>query len=271
MTTIQRFKISPNLSVESKLNFFAPSGKTLQKNTEFLVFENDNFQVFLDGCRLNQIHRDLLDIVLYFGDNSLENKIVDNKAVRLISLYLIQKKLNYKSLNNNSWIEKKFAEVQKTLIKILEKKSGDWIKFNIVEFSQFSQKQQKYAIVFSDAFINFFATEISFCYKDYLDDLIKLNPQSKAIARYLLASSRNFQIGFENLLLKVGIEKSNISKQAFSKIKKRVLEDEENLKKLNIFFSKQKNLVNYKVLPKIKIFHPTTKKVNHFNSIGQPF
>ena len=275
MTTIQRFKISPNLSIETKLNFFAPTGKTKQENAEFLVFENDNFQVFLDGYRLNQIHRDLLDVVLYFGDSSLENQIIDNKAVRLFSIYQIQKKLNLKSLTNNRWIEKKFAEIQKTLIKIQEKKTGDWKKFNIIEFSQFSQKQQKYAIVFSDAFIDFFETEISICYKDYLDDIIKLNPQSKAVARYLLASSKDFQVGFENLLFKVGIEKSKISKQAFSKIKKRVLEDEENLKKLNIFFSKQKTtknnyLVKYEVLPKIKIFHPATKKVNQFNSIGQP-
>jgi len=275
MTTIQRFRISPNLPIETKLNFFAPTAKNKQENDEFLVFENDNFQVFLDGYRLNQIHRDLLDIVIYFGDSSLENKITDNKAVRLFSIYQIQKKLNYKSLTNNRWIEKKFAEIQKTLIKIQEKKSGDWKKFNIIEFSQFSQKQQKYAIVFSDSFIDFFATEISICYKNYLDDIIKLNPQSKAVARYLLSSSKDFQIGFENLLFKVGIKKSKISKQAFSKIKKRVLEDEENLKKLNIFFSKQKTtknnyLVKYEVLPKIKIFHPATKKVNRFNSIGQP-
>jgi len=263
MNTLQRFKQAPSTVAEAKLNIFSPFEKEKAEQLNCIVFESDNFIVTLDGYKLNQIHRDILDIALYYGDSSFDGRTADIRPLRIFSLYDIQKHLNYKAKRNNKWIEKKFAEMQKSIIKIESKKTGDWTQFNIIEVAQYSKKQNRYAIILSETYTFFFENEISINYKPYLCDMLLLNAQSRALSRYILSHSNNFHIDLEKLMSKIGICKNTISRQAFDKNKNKILEEKEKLEKLNIFLIKKSNdnrkkdyLVEYKILPKIQVFHP---------------
>ncbi len=263
MNTLQRFKQAPNTVKEAKLNIFAPLEKEKTEELKCVVFESDKYKVILDGYKLNQIHRDIMDIALYYGDNSFDGRTADIRPLRTFSLYDIQKHLNYKSKNQNKWIEQKFTEMQKSIIKIEEKNSGDWQQFNIIEVAKYSKKQNKYAIILSEAYTLFFENEISINYKPYLNDILMLNSQSRALARYILSHSNSFHIDLDNAMKKIGISKSKITKQAFDYNRRRILVDKEKLKKLNIYLTKKSNdsrkkdfLIEYKILSKIQIYHP---------------
>lgn len=224
MNTLQRFKHAPITEKEIKLNIFNANEK---KKTEFInktvIYENDEFIVELKGFRLTQTHRDILDIALYHGDNSLEKFATDGKAIRLFTLYDIQKMLGYKYKNRNDWIEKKITEMQQSLFKITDKKTKDWIQFSIIDIAKYSDKHNKYAIIISDLYLSFFEREISISYKQLLPDIINLkHAQTKAVIRYLLTFQDSLQINIDKLLRKVGVSGG---KRNLEKVRKNVIEE----------------------------------------------
>ena len=264
MNPLTRFKAAPNIVTETKLNIFAPyEKKNIKVSENHVIFENDEFKVSINGYMLNQIHRDILDIALYYGDSKLESQVDDSRPVRLFSLYDIQRHLNYKSKNQHLWLDRKFKEMKRTTINIQSKTDESWIEFNIIDIASYSQKQSKYALVISELYMNFFDTQISVNYKSYLPIILSLSAQTKAAVRYLLSHSNDFQIDLELLMEKIGIQKNSISHFSFTKNKNKILDDEEKLKALNITFKKQSTdkrkqdyTVQYRMLSKIQVFHP---------------
>ena len=264
MNLLQKFKQAPTTTFELKNNIFLPYDKEKKELIENeIIFKKDDLSISLNGYRLNQLHRDILDIALYYGDSRLEEQTTDERPVRLITLYEIQKHLKYKSKFNNKWLDKKIKELKRTTINIKINKVG-WAEFNIIDIAQYSKKQNKYAIVISDLYMQFFEKEIAVGYKEYLKNILSLkNPQSKALARYILTHSNNFQINLDKAMQYIGIEKEKMTKRNYNWNKNKILKDTENLKKLNIEFVKKSNdqrkkdyLIKYKKLPKIKIYLP---------------
>jgi hypothetical protein len=234
---LKKFRIAPVGEKEIKMNLFNANGRVNYRRTlesKGIIFEDEKYVVEVKGIHLTQIHRDILDIFLYYGDNSLETKIIETKAIRLFTLYEVQKRLNYQIKNNNKWIEKKITEMQQSVFKITSKENGDWIQFSIIDTAKYSKKNNKYAVIINDDYLNFFKNEISIDYKDLLDEIVKLeHPQTKAAVRYLLTFKDGHQINIDKLLRKVGI--IEVDKSVFNKVKKRVIEELKKVgKKFNI-------------------------------------
>ena len=269
MDLLQRFKQAPTTTTELKNNIFLPYEKEKKEPIKSLViFELGGIKITINGYKLNQLHRDILDIALYYGDDSLEEKTFDKRPIRLISLYEIQKHLQYKSRFNNRWLDEKIQELKRTTINIKINRLG-WAEFNIIDIARYSEKQQKYVIIISDWYMRFFEKEISIGYKEYLSLILSLkNPQSKALARYILSHSNDFQIDLDKAMEHIGINRNKMSIQNFRWNKNKILEDVEKLKELNIEFIKKSNdkrkkdyLIKYKKLPKVKIYFPEKRKM----------
>lgn len=266
MNIVQKFRIAPNSVAEAKKGIFAPYEKENREPIDETIYEDDYMKISLHGYRLNQIHRDILDIAFYHGDSSLEKRIKNVKRpIRVFTLYDIQKHLKYSSKYNNTWIDEKFQELKRTTIKIEIDK--EWIEFNILDVAQYSKKQGgKYGLVVSELYMSFFENQISIGYKDYLDQILSLKSgQAKAVARYMLSHSNGFGIHLDNLMRKIGI-KQNITDRAFRYNRRRILESKSDLEKLNIRIEKISNdkrkadyIVKYERLPNIKIYHPEEK------------
>ena len=274
MNLLQKFKQAPVTAFELKKNIFLPYNKEKKEEIKDLVILDDKIlwngiKITINGYKLNQLHRDILDIALYYGDSSLEEKTNDTRPIRLFTLYQMQKYLKYKSKFNNKWLDEKIQELKRTTINIKIDKNGDWAEFNIIDIAKYSEKQKKYAIVISDLYMLFFQKEISVGYKEYLPNILSLkNPQSKALARYILTHSNDFQIDLDKAMQYIGIDKNRMTKRNFNWNKNKILEDEDKLKQLNIEFVKKSNdnrkkdyLIKYKKLPKIKIYFPKKEKI----------
>jgi len=262
MNTLMKYREAPNTVLELKNNIFAPYEKAEKELLDTVVYEDKHIKIELKGYKLNQIHRDILDIANYCGDDRLNHETDDIRPARLFSLYDIQKHLNYKAKRNNNWIEEKFEEMQKSLIQVHDKKSGDWIKFNIIEVAQYSKKQNSYAIILSELYTVFFENQISVGYKAYLPQILELSPQSRALVRFVISFSNDFEIGLDKAMEKIGI-KNDGTIQNWRYNRNRILHDEKKLNALNIKLEKTSSdmrkkdyKIIYKTLENVKIYHP---------------
>ena len=271
MNHIARFTVAPSNVAEIKAGIFSfHSKKKVEfKDDESFVYEDDFYRVELKGFKLNQIHRDILDIILYCGGKEFDGKLKDNRFVRTISLYKIKEHLGYSSSNNIRWIEQKIDEIQQTLIEVTAKTSPNqetW-KFSAIETAKHSKKLNTYAVIIHPLYCNFFMDNISLDYSHYLKEILALqNGVTKAAIRYLLTHKGGMQINVDKLLAKIGVEgtKRNIEKQRV-----KLLKELEGVKEtFNIEFIKTTSdmrrtgdtTIRYARLPEIRFYYPQNEE-----------
>jgi len=265
MDILTKFRQAPISVKELKLNIFAPVER---KKTEMvekeILFEDEIFKVELTGYKLNQTHRDILDIILFFGDAKIEDIILeDGLPIRAFSLYQIQKHLNYKSKKNSKWIRDKFSELKNVTLKITNKKLKNDIEFSIIRIIKHSEKLGTYVLVMEELYMAFFKKEISIGYKKLLPIILSLkHAQTKALIRYILTHTTGIQINIDKALKKIGIkgEKRNIEyyrKLVLDELKEvgkefnieliKTTDDNRKKSDINIKYTKHKE---------VKIYHP---------------
>jgi len=258
---INRFRIAPVNSQEIKYNIFAPllkiSNNEKYKN-EFVVYEDNDFIVKLQGTKLTQIHKDILDITFFYGKNYKK----DNLFGKAITLYAIQKKLNYKKKNNHKWIINKLEELKRTNIQIIRKQDKAKLEFSILRATIIDPIEKQYAILIEELYLMFFESFISVNYKPLLDKVLNLeNGTTKAIVRYLF-TFKEHQINIDKLLKRIGV---NCGQRTFEKHRKATIEE---LKKYGNLFGIEvipakflkDYVIKYKKPAEIKFYHPVQLK-----------
>jgi hypothetical protein len=215
-----RFKVAPVNAREIKYNLYAPINKMTniaqQKHaTEYIVYEDEEFIVKIrvlkerttkNGekrfvvTKLLQLHRDLLDIILFYGKpykyNDLEGKI--------ISLNEIMEHYSDKSRNTN-WVKEKVEELKNAKITIENKKRKRKVDFSIVRITMTDEITQKFIIIFEKLYLDFFEKSISINYKELVDEIVNLRyAVTKAAVRYLFTFKEQ-QINIDKLLRRIGV------------------------------------------------------------------
>ncbi len=265
MNHITRFSVAPTNIAEIKANIFSfyKKHKVEFKKNEAFIYEDAYYKVELKGYKLNQIHKDILDIILYFGGKEFDGKLKDNNFVRTISLYKIKKHLGYTSSNNVRWIENKIDEMQQTLIEVTDKQNANNWKFTIIHTAKHSEKLNTYAVIIHPLYFQFFQSNISVDYSYYLKNILNLkNGTTKASIRYLLTHKKGHQININNLLQKIGCingTQRNLNKQR-GKLLKELEEVKEifNLELIKTTTDNRKNsdiTIKYTRLPQIKFYY----------------
>ena len=274
---------------QAKFNIFSPTYRTEGIKYEEVMFENEFFKVKLTGYKLSQLHRDILDIALYEGDNSIEKIVKEPIVARTFSLYHMQKKLEQnkeikqiieddkkrkKKYTNNNWLERKIKELKRATINIeikLNNTKKIWLEFNIIRVATMlnsgdnNPRNKKFLIAFTKEFLTFLESDILIDYRNYLDDILKLKTgQAKALARYVISFKNNFSESLESIMEKIGIGRNKFkNRKTFNEHRNRILSDLEELKKLNIEIIKIKkgeHLVRYKKLDNIDFFYNKKEK-----------
>jgi hypothetical protein len=264
MNNITRFTVAPSSVAELKSNIFSYHTKqTVEfKRDEAFVYEDENWKVELLGYKLNQIHRDILDIIFYYGDNSFDGKLEGNRFMRTISLYKIKKHLGYVSNGNLKWVVKKIQEIQQTLIALKNKIKEEKWTFAAIETAKHSEKLNTYAVIIHPLYYTFFTSQIALNYSFYLDDILKLRfGITKAVVRYLLTHQAGHQINVNNLLKKIGIRgnKRNLEKHRANLLQElKEIGEKFNIELIKTTTDKRKTsdiTIKYTKLPEIKFYH----------------
>jgi hypothetical protein len=267
LESISKFREAPITQEELKLNIFAPVDKINSKRAyklEEVAFEDEHVKVSIKGVKLTQIHRDILDIALFYGDYTLEDKVSQNIPIRTFSLYRVQQLLKHKYNSNHKWLKDRFDELKLAVIEIYSKKNKESIQFNIVRVSKHSEKLNNYVLIFEELYFSFFEKAISISYKNLLDDIIDLKyPQTKACIRYLLTFKNGHQINIDKLLQRVGVigGTRNIEKARRNVLSEfDVIKDKFNIELIKTSKDKRKKsdiTVRYKRHDEVKIYYNT--------------
>lgn len=266
MNTLTRFRQSPVTANELKLNIFAPvERKKVEIVEKEPIFENDKLLVELTGYRLNQLHRDILDIILHYGSAEIEQQVDDGIPIRTFSLYQVQKHLNHKAKRNTKWIRDKFSELKNVSIKITDKITENDIEFSIIRVITHSKKLQTYVLAMEELYLAFFESEISINYKQLLPHILSLkHAQTKAVVRYMLSHTAGHQINIDKLLRGLGIKGEQRNLEYYRKL---VLDELEKIgDKFNIEIIKTTNdarkkrdiTLKYTRHESVKIYYPKT-------------
>jgi hypothetical protein len=263
---LSKFREAPITTEELKLNIFAPVDKINSKRAyklEEIVYDDEYTKVTIKGVKLTQIHRDILDIALFYGDYTLEDQVAQNIPIRTFSLYRVQQLLKHKYSSNHQWLKERFDELKLAVIEIYSKKNKESIQFNIVRVSKHSEKLNNYVLIFEELYFSFFEKAISISYKNLLDDIIELkHPQTKACIRYLLTFKDGHQINIDKLLQKVGVIGGI---RNLEKARKNVLDELElvkdrfNIELLKTSKDKRKKsdiTVRYRRHDEVKVYYP---------------
>jgi hypothetical protein len=213
--SLMRFKAAPVNSQEIKYNIYAPLSRINNKEkniTEHKVYEDDKIIVKLQGIKLTQIHKDIMDIILFFGKDYEKNGMVGKS----ITFYQIQKYLQYKAKRNNKWVKEKLNDLKRTTIEIVKKANDNQqqsLEISILRATLIGEKAGEYGVIFEEMYFFFFENFISINYKDILKDILKLdNGVTKAAIRYLLTFKAQ-QINVDNLLDNIGVTGSKANKR----------------------------------------------------------
>jgi hypothetical protein len=212
LISLMRFRNAPITVEEAKLNIFAPITKipATYKNNYLInetIFDNEDYKVKLRGIRLTQIHRDILDIALFYGSYKLEEEIEEKVPVRTFSLYTILEHLGKETQNNQEWLIEKFQELKSAVITLEDKKQNINYEFSIIRASQHSKHLNTFVLVLEELYLTFFESRISINYKELVNDIVNLkHAQTKAVVRYFLTHTQGHQININKLLRKVGIQ-----------------------------------------------------------------
>jgi len=266
MNDLIRFRTAPVTTAEAKLNLFAPVDKILDPSRYQIyttIYDDDRFSVQVSGTRLTQIHRDILDIALFYGNYRIEEEIEQTIPVRTFSLHEIQKHLQYKYKNNQAWIVEKLQDLKRATIVVCDKTKEEDIEFNIIRVAKRSHKLQEYVLVFEELYFEFFEKSIGIDYKELLSEILKLkHPQTKAVVRYMLSHQKGHQINIDKLLNKIGVQGGQ---RNTNKHRKAVIEEIEEIgEKFNISLIKTTNdgrrkgdiTVKYVKHEKVKLQYP---------------
>jgi len=262
--TLNRFKIAPVNSQEIKFNLFAPIEKinhAEKHKNEFIVYEDDRFRVKLEGKKLTQVHRDIMDIVMFYGKDFFKEEEKGDMFGKTITLYEIQKHLGYKNKFNNKWVRKKLKELKRATIEITKKRKSNKnqdFEISILRAILTDEETEQYAIVFEEIYLMFFELYVSINYKALLQDILNLkHAVTKASVRYLL-TFKEHQINVDKLLDRIGIVGTQ---RTIERHRKKLIEElKETGHKFGIEIIEGKNLKNYvikyKKPPQVKFYYP---------------
>ena len=258
--TLMRFRIAPINGQEIKYNIYAPIEKINyvdKHKNEFTVFKNEKFLVKLQGKKLTQVHKDIMDIIMFYGKDYNKNGLFG----KTITLYEIQQHLQYKSKTNNKWIKQKLQELKRTTIEITKKDKNNRnqiFEISILRATLIDENTEKYAVIIEELYLMFFELYVSINYKPLLKDILSLkNAVTKAAIRYLLTFKEQ-QINVDRLLNNIGIVGGN---RNIRKHRKSLLEElKENGYKFGIELIEEKSakdyIIKYKKPKEVKFYYP---------------
>lgn len=262
----KKMKTSPISVQELKFNIFAPnsrgSSSDIRKNE--VVYEDENYQVKISGVRLNQTHRDILDIILMHGEDVEKdmNRLLNQRGKKF-SLYLIQKKLGFLSKGNGSWVKDKIKDLELSVIEIKDIKNKLDYSFHLSRSTVYSEKENSFIFYPEDIYLSFFERQFSVGYQSKLDDILKIkSPQLKSCIRYMLSHSKGQKISIKKLMNKMGIVGSD---RYLRRIEKDILDEMEE--KSEIFgitvkkgIKSSERVIEYSRLSEVVIAPPVKMK-----------
>ncbi len=252
--------------VQSRTAMFLPVMKLSGSfdGTADIVVKNSIGTITLKDCKLTQTHRNIVDLIF---SNFEPIKIYENGDVAYVfPKYAILKKVQ-KNGRNGAWLVKKFEEMRQALV-ILEMEDAERsdVKYQGVitrhqeTLIKSAANQPLYGVIFSDAFMSMFDSDVRVHSALLTDKIISLeHAVTQAFVRFCI-SNRSLNRDLEDVLEQIGVNKENLAQRTYRRKISEILSEAESLQQdFGIELKRMKNKkwgVFYKQHPKVWFSSP---------------
>ncbi|MBD3840958.1 MAG: hypothetical protein IE909_03560 [Campylobacterales bacterium] len=245
---------------ELRLSIFAPVEKfngnsatsKMLKEKKKIIRKTNWGEITIERTMLSQVHRDLLDCVLSYGEQiSVKDK--NSIAFKFSVNEILEKYSGKKGSRNTKWVTERLTDMMSSVISI-KTTGGNFYKFQILSNLAYSEELQSYYLEFNPSYTKFFAESLTINYKDTLEEILEIKePIIKAIVRLSLTHKSVFNMkvydsskdaGKSGLLEAIGypIESPAMRARAFNLLRDNV----DVLKKFGVYYNiKDKNSIKY--------------------------
>ena len=217
--------------------------KDFVNNNNTLYFENSHIKTVISGHILTQLHANIIDIIM----TKLNPQVSEEGYVFVQpSFYELQKYLGWKYKNDTKTIKELLSQLVETNISIFSKTQAIFHEFHILE-----EVWPDNTIIFSPKFIDFYFKDyLIINYRPLVDVILSFKySTNQAIARFLISQKR-INIGIENLLSAIGIDRS-VSRKEKVRIKKHIIQEKDKFEKLGMTINENLTFI-YKKIRKTK-------------------
>ena len=270
----KKFQDSTSTVEELRLAIFAPvqqfahNSKTnidMKKNKK-IVRKTNWGEIKVEKTLLSQIHRDLLDCVISYGEQTKPlNDKKDTIAYRFSGGEILKKYSPSGNSRNTKWLEDKLTDMMSSVISV-NPNNGDFFKFQILSSIGYKEELGAFYLEFHQDYTKFFAQNLTINYKENLPELLQVKDALiRAIIRLAFTQKNTLQMkvydpsneeGKTGILEAVGypIESDSMRKQALKTLK----DHKDVLKSFGVYYEPEarKNSIKYKKKMNIKFIPP---------------
>ena len=247
---------------QCRVPIFWPTNKPPRaKGVHNLVIENSYGKATIENCKLTQVHRNLLDVILAYHHGLYFYQ--DGAAGFLVDLYEVQNILQIYA-SNHTWVLKKLKDMMTT---VFEVETKEWmITGAIVRKHNYSKEDAEhtpdkfgenklYYIILEAQFMEFFKLDTNVLYFEFVEKIINLKSAiCQALVRFCL-SHRQLNQDLEEVLKQIGVLRKDTHKREKSRILQEIfLESEALINEFGIQITPMKN-------KRLGIFYTQTKGV----------
>jgi len=268
--TVEELRVAMFSPVE-KFSHNSNAVKQLKEN-KFVLRKTNWGEMKLEKVLLSQVHRDLLDCVLTYGEPVKKQDHTGNRIGYVFSANEILSKYyggNSKS-RNTKFIEDKLTDMMASVIS-LKLNNGNFFKFQILSSVGYEKSLGKYYMEFNPKYIEFLSSSLSINYSNELPKLINIgDPLIKAIIRFsfthkdkisLKVYDPNAEYGKRGILEAIGYPTE--SKSSITEAYKKLDEYRDVLKDFGIIFNLDRKTYKYERKNDIELsFIPPVRKVD---------
>lgn len=216
ITSAKKMVYAPTSVFETNFAFFQPVNKYIREYDrleERPVYDDGEFiKITMIGEMLTQIHRNIMDIILYHGRTVIMD---DNyEPVKVITLDEILRVLGHRGVENKKWLLKKIRQMTLTRVVLNfyddpEKKEEFSFIDKLIHIGT-KDGNVEYRITFHENYHKFLESTFTYGYPSFLDDILKLkNAATQAVVRYCLSFSKSTQISLRNALSILGVDEND--------------------------------------------------------------
>lgn len=272
----EKFDNSTSTVEELRLAIFAPvskfphNSKTMinMKKNKKIVRKTNWGEVTVERTPLSQIHRDLLDCILSYGDSVKPLGDNKNTIAYCFSATDILKHYGAEKSRNTKWLEDRLKDMMSSIISIKPKKDEIARSFQIISFVGYKEELGAYYLELNSNYVHYFTTRLTINYKKSLPELLAVkSPMIRAIIRLALTQNQltmkvydpTAEEGKTGILEAIGypIESDAMKKSAYKTLKDNI----EVLKSFGVHYSPSvKNTMKFKKKEKITFVPPLVNK-----------
>jgi len=257
MQTILELRVSPFLPV-SKINKNSQIYQQFVENNNVLERETAWGKIQIRNRLLTQYHLDVFNALM-----SLKNKEIfvlkNNDIAIFFNLHQLAKKMGItwgKKTKEN--LIDTFLEMRDVVIVRWDNNNNLIGTYNIIKDAKFSRKLEKFGVVISKEYIDFFNAQITINFSDVFEKIRQIKGRGegliKAIINFFITQKTKQRITLLQLLNTIAYPTS--SERQIREAKKILNTNVELLKQFNVHYNKNTQILEYTQIDTIKFLPP---------------